>query len=99
MGRTGELDELRSEKLNRVKLVEKEKDELEKPKNEALEYLHSENEICHKKNLIYQHYIMTFETKIDETKKKKAEFEASCKELLEKLSKITTKKEKREGQM
>merc|ERR1712156_596249 len=97
--RTGELDELRGEKLNRVKLVEKEKDELEKPKNEAMEYLHAENDIAHKKNLIYQHYTMTFEKKVEETKQKKAEFEASCKELLEKLSKITEKREKREGQM
>lgn len=96
--RTSELDELRSEKLNRVKLVEKEKDELEKPKNEALEYLNTENEIAHKKNLIYQHYIMTFEGKIEETKKKKADFESECKELLEKLTKISAKKEKREGQ-
>ena len=96
--RTNDMDELRAEKLNRVKLVEKEKDELEKPKNEALQYLNQENEISHKKNLIYQHYIMTFEGKIEETKKKKAEFEASCQELLEKLGKITAKKEKREGQ-
>merc|ERR1712072_1638809 len=65
--RTGELDELRSEKLNRVKLVEKEKDELEKPKNEAIEYLHAENEISHKKNLLYQHYIMTFGEKVEDT--------------------------------
>ena len=95
--RTTELDEFRSEKLNRVKLVEKEKDELEKPKNEALEYLHAENEISHKKNLLYQKYIMHFEGKIEETNKKKAEFEANCKELLEKLGTITDKKEKREG--
>ena len=97
--RTGELDELRAEKLNRVKLVEKEKDELEKPKNEAMEYLQSENDIAHKKNLIYQHYIMTFEKKIEETKQKKAEFEANCKDLLERLTKISAKKEKRQGQM
>ena len=97
--RTGEMDELRGEKLNRVKLVEKEKDELEKPKNEAMEYLHAENEISHKKNLIYQHYTMTFEKKIEDTKQKKAEFEANSKELLEKFNKIQAKKEKREGQM
>merc|ERR1712223_239171 len=97
--RTGEMYELRGEKLNRVKLVEKEKDELEKPKNEAMEYLHAENEISHKKNLIYQHYTMTFEKKIEDTKQKKAEFEANSKELLEKFNKIQAKKEKREGQM
>merc|ERR1712025_1253443 len=90
--RTGDLDELRGEKLNRVKLVEKEKDELEKPKNEAMEYLRSENDISHKKNFIYQHYIKTFDEKIEETKQKQAEFQEKCKETLEKLTKITEKK-------
>ena len=41
----GELDELRGEKLNRVKLVEKEKDELEEPRNKAIEYIRMENEV------------------------------------------------------
>ena len=93
------MDELRGEKLNRVKLVEKEKDELEKPKNEAMEYLRSENDISHKKNFIYQHYIKTFDEKIEETKQKQAEFQEKCKETLEKLTKITEKKEKRENAM
>lgn len=39
-----ELNELRVEKLNRVKLVEKEKDELEGPMKEALGFLRLENE-------------------------------------------------------
>ena len=39
-----ELNELRVEKLNRVKLVEKEKDELEGPMKDALGFLRLENE-------------------------------------------------------
>ena len=39
-----ELNELRVEKLNRVKLVEKEKDELEGPMKAALGFLRLENE-------------------------------------------------------
>ena len=39
-----ELNELRVEKLNRVKLVEKEKDELEGPLKDALGFLRMENE-------------------------------------------------------
>lgn len=39
-----ELNELRVEKLNRVKLVEKEKDELEGPMKNALGFLRMENE-------------------------------------------------------
>ena len=43
--------------LNRVKAVEKEKDDLEGSKNEAVEYLSMENEIVHLKNKIYQKYV------------------------------------------
>ena len=43
--------------LNRVKAVEKEKDDLEGVKNEALEYLGMENEITVKKNSLYQKYV------------------------------------------
>lgn len=40
------LNTQRTEKLNRVKLVEKEKDELEGPKNEAMAYIQLENELA-----------------------------------------------------
>jgi len=43
--------------LNRVKAVEKEKDELEGVKNEAIEYLTMENDIVKKKNIMYQKYM------------------------------------------
>ena len=43
--------------LNRVKVVEKEKDDLEGVKNEALEFLTKENEIIMKKNLLYHKYM------------------------------------------
>jgi len=40
-----------------VKAVEKEKDDLESVKNEAVEYLQLENEIVTQKNVIYQKYV------------------------------------------
>ncbi len=40
------LNTQRTEKLNRVKLVEKEKDELEGPKNEAVAYIKLENDLA-----------------------------------------------------
>ena len=43
--------------LNRVKAVEKEKDGLEGAKNEAVEFLQTENEIYRKKNMLYQKYL------------------------------------------
>merc|ERR1712110_655266 len=86
------MDEIRTEKLNRVKLVEKEKVELEKPKDEAMEYLHLANDIIHKKNTKAYHYVMTYEQKLERTKKKKEEFENSAKDVLEKLSAIQEKR-------
>lgn len=63
--RVQELDEQRAEKLNRVKLVEKEKDALEKPRNEALDHLHKLNHFIRQKNLGQQHFIMTHEHKVN----------------------------------
>ncbi len=40
------LNTQRTEKLNRVKLVEKEKDELEGPMNEAMAYIKLENDLA-----------------------------------------------------
>eukprot|EP00794_Sanderia_malayensis_P006418 gene6418-7150_t len=50
------LNEQRREKLSRVKAVEKEKDELEGAKDEAVKYLSMENEITKQKSLLYQKY-------------------------------------------
>ena len=48
------LNTQRTEKLNRVKLVEKEKDELEGPKNEAMAYIKLENELAQYKYTLQQ---------------------------------------------
>lgn len=39
-----------------MKAVEKEKDELEPVRNEAIEFLTIENDIVKKKNMLYQKY-------------------------------------------
>jgi len=44
--------------LNRVKAVEAEKDSLEGPRDEAMEYLNAENEIVKNKNVLYQKYLL-----------------------------------------
>ncbi|BFZ06696.1 hypothetical protein BsWGS_09735 [Bradybaena similaris] len=56
--RVDTLNELRSEKLNRVKAVEKEMESLEGPKNEAVEYLNMENAVMKLKNKLYQKYTL-----------------------------------------
>ena len=43
--------------MNRVKAVEKDKDELEEAKNEAVEYLTLENTIVKQKNKLFQKYM------------------------------------------
>ena len=51
-----QLNEQRAEKLNRVKLVEKEKDELAGPKDEALAYIRLENKVtCSRNTLLQKH--------------------------------------------
>ncbi|CEG49917.1 structural maintenance of chromosomes protein [Plasmopara halstedii] len=52
-----QCNEVRGEKVNRVKLVEKEKDHLEGPRTEALEYLRKEKELYMKTNILYQLWI------------------------------------------
>jgi len=48
------FNEERSEKLNRVKLVEKDKISLDSKKAEAEDYINSENELTRQKNQLYQ---------------------------------------------
>ncbi|CAB4004811.1 structural maintenance of chromosomes 4-like [Paramuricea clavata] len=66
-----ELNEARGEKLNRVKAVEKEKDELEGVKNEAVEYLNIQNSICKEQNKLYQKNIYDCHGTDDQAKKER----------------------------
>ncbi|KAK4467810.1 hypothetical protein MN116_008735 [Schistosoma mekongi] len=52
--RIEKLNDLRLEKLARVKVVEKEKDELEGVRNEAMDYLRLVNQLIRMKNVLYQ---------------------------------------------
>ncbi|KAK2144822.1 hypothetical protein LSH36_727g01027 [Paralvinella palmiformis] len=88
--RVEELNEMRGEKLNRVKVVEKEKNDLESVKNEAVEYLTLDNNITKKKNVMYQKYIhdcSVFEKKAaekrDEILEKKKEHDEKLFTILE----------------
>ena len=52
--RVESLNEQRTSQLNRVKAIEKEKDQLEGPKNSAIKYLKKENDLTQGRNLLYQ---------------------------------------------
>ncbi|XP_027044472.1 structural maintenance of chromosomes protein 4-like [Pocillopora damicornis] len=86
------LNEARGEKLNRVKAVEKEKDELEGSKNEALEYLNMENSITKQRNVLFQRYI--YECILNEEKaiEKRDEIKQGFDELKKELDAFTDKK-------
>nr|XP_003476636.2 structural maintenance of chromosomes protein 4 [Cavia porcellus] len=77
------LNEHRGEKLNRVKMVEKEKDALEGEKNIAIEFLTLENEIFKKKNHVCQYYIYDLQKRIAEMEIQKEKNREDTKEINE----------------
>ncbi|NWX24428.1 SMC4 protein, partial [Aegotheles bennettii] len=84
------LNEQRGEKLNRVKMVEKEKDALEGDKNKAIEFLCLENRMIKEKNNICQYYIYDLKKRIKDVEIQKEKINEEKKELNEKSSKLAT---------
>uniref|UniRef100_A0A4X2LIA6 Structural maintenance of chromosomes protein n=1 Tax=Vombatus ursinus TaxID=29139 RepID=A0A4X2LIA6_VOMUR len=82
------LNEQRGEKLNRVKLVEKEKDALEGEKNTAIEFLTLENEVFKKKNHVCQYYIYDLQKRIAEMETQKEKIHEDTKDINKKSSKL-----------
>uniref|UniRef100_A0A8D2J105 Structural maintenance of chromosomes protein n=1 Tax=Varanus komodoensis TaxID=61221 RepID=A0A8D2J105_VARKO len=82
------LNEQRGEKLNRVKMVEKEKDALEGEQNKALEFLCLENKMFKEKNKIYQYYIYELQKWITDLETQKGKIHEDTKEVNEKSSKL-----------
>ncbi|KAF5289359.1 hypothetical protein FQR65_LT11870 [Abscondita terminalis] len=86
------LADQRSEKLNRVKLVQKELDELKVPMQEAVEFLQLENSIALSKNIIYQWYIKEAVEAVEKLEEEKGEVAGVQKELITKLTEIQNEK-------
>ncbi|NXB99510.1 SMC4 protein, partial [Orthonyx spaldingii] len=82
------LNERRGEKLNRVKMVEKEKDALEEDKNKAIEFLRLENQIFKEKNQICQYYIHDLKKRINDLEMQKENINEETKSINEKSSKL-----------
>ncbi|NXD31260.1 SMC4 protein, partial [Spelaeornis formosus] len=82
------LNECRGEKLNRVKMVEKEKDALEEDKNKAIEFLCLENQISKEKNQICQYYIYDLKKRINDLEMQKEKVNEETKSINEKSSKL-----------
>uniref|UniRef100_A0A7M4FW58 Structural maintenance of chromosomes protein n=1 Tax=Crocodylus porosus TaxID=8502 RepID=A0A7M4FW58_CROPO len=82
------LNEQRGEKLNRVKMVEKEKDALEGERNKAIEFLTLENKMFKEKNHICQYYIYDLQKRINEMETQKQKIQEETKDVNEKSSKL-----------
>ncbi|NWR57790.1 SMC4 protein, partial [Bucorvus abyssinicus] len=82
------LNELRGEKLNRVKMVEKEKDALEADKNKAIEFLCLENKMFKEKNHICQYYIHDLKKRIHDLEMQKEKINEETKDINEKSRKL-----------
>ncbi|KAM9812168.1 structural maintenance of chromosomes protein 4 [Syngnathus typhle] len=88
------LNEQRGEKLNRVKLVEKEKNALEGERNKAVEFLTLENDIFKLKSRLYQYNVHDLQKHVVAKEQEKQKILEDNKELTEKTAKISQEMEK-----
>uniref|UniRef100_A0A8C4DWD2 Structural maintenance of chromosomes protein n=1 Tax=Dicentrarchus labrax TaxID=13489 RepID=A0A8C4DWD2_DICLA len=95
------LNEQRGEKLNRVKLVEKEKNALEGEKNKAVEFLTLENDIFKHKSQLCQYYVKQNKlNKYIETQKEKfTQLDLQDVEVREKIKHSKSKNKKLQKQL
>merc|ERR1712071_490655 len=89
------LNSQRTEKLNRVKLVEKEKDELEVPKNEAMSYVKLDNELSQYKYSLQQFYISQSKKLVSDTEQKKDKVNEEMGDLKNRLEELSSFKSER----
>ncbi|XP_029963747.1 structural maintenance of chromosomes protein 4 isoform X1 [Salarias fasciatus] len=93
------LNEQRGEKLNRVKLVEKEKNALEGEKNKAVEFLTLENDIFKHKSQLCQYYVHDLQKRVVDREQEKQKILEDNKELSEKNAKISQEMEKKNQEL
>ncbi|ELU02991.1 hypothetical protein CAPTEDRAFT_224718 [Capitella teleta] len=93
--RVEQLNEIRSEKLNRVKAVAKEKDDLEGVKNEALGFLEEENQITLLKNKLYQKFLLECSKGEEKTLGQKAEAQEKVDAMKAKMAEMLAEKDEK----
>ncbi|XP_041849749.1 structural maintenance of chromosomes protein 4 [Melanotaenia boesemani] len=93
------LNEQRGEKLNRVKLVEKEKNSLEGEKNKAMEFLTLENDIFKNKSQLYQYNVHDLQKRVVDKEQEKQKILEETKELTEKNAKLSQEMEKMNAEL
>ncbi|XP_059056203.1 structural maintenance of chromosomes protein 4 [Achroia grisella] len=92
-----EYTEMRKEKLNRVRLVEQEKQKLEQPMREAVEQMNLTNTALRSRNMLLQKYIhetnkiiQSKEKEMEEVKEKLSQIDEKLTKLKEELQEKTT---------
>lgn len=97
--RVEDLNEARQEKLNRVKIVEKEKDDLEGPKEEAVEHLKLENDVTRKKHTLLQYKSWECSEAVRKAEEKKEEINEGMSEVKKKLDELEEKRVQKEEEI
>ncbi|GJQ67663.1 putative structural maintenance of chromosomes protein [Trypoxylus dichotomus] len=97
LDRVESLTERRTEKLNRLKLIESDINELKGPMEEAVEYLKLENTITKNKNILYQKKLCDLQSKKETNDKEKDTIVAEQKEFINKINTINENKKKHES--
>ncbi|XP_037088683.1 LOW QUALITY PROTEIN: structural maintenance of chromosomes protein 4-like [Pollicipes pollicipes] len=97
--RVDQLNEQRAEKLNRVKLVEKEKDELAGPKDEALAYIRLENQVACSRNTLLQKHIFECAKNVEKAQAKRQEIDDGMSDIKKQLAELAEQRQAKEGEM
>ncbi|CAG0896289.1 unnamed protein product [Cyprideis torosa] len=93
------LTEEREAKMKTVKIISKEKDALQGPKDEAQQFQRNENQIIRIKNAIYQFQVYDHEKQKAQEEEKRKETEEGARELLSKLDSIKQNQKEAEVQL
>ncbi|XP_968011.2 structural maintenance of chromosomes protein 4 [Tribolium castaneum] len=90
------LSDLRTEKLNRLTLIEKQLEQLKGPMEEALTFLKTENKIAVCKNFLHQKELHDLEAEVKEVEEDKAKLTQSRDGLIAELKTISDEKTEKE---
>ncbi|XP_065161270.1 structural maintenance of chromosomes protein 4 [Atheta coriaria] len=91
--------EKRTEKANRLKIVQDEVEVLREPMEEAVEFLKLENEIAREKNVVYQHNIYATKENAKEVIEEKEELEKEVEQMKSKLDNISKQKKEKQAEL
>lgn len=96
--RVNELNELRAEKINRCKLVQKEKDSLENVKNEAITYLKMENKLMKLQETMYGKQREKSTTSLERAQEEYQQAEDILREAMKGLENIKAKQKEKQAE-